>query len=51
MMCEDCRIVAQFDEPQPLAGRARPLPRTTDDDLRERDETLRPDRKPRESER
>jgi ferredoxin len=38
-MCEDCRVVAQFeDEPQPFAGRPRPKPRTTDDDLREREE-------------
>jgi len=42
-MCADCRVVAQFDteEPQPLSGRPRPLPRTTDDDLRERDEAER----------
>jgi ferredoxin len=42
-MCADCRIVVQFQsaEPQPLAGPARPLPRTTDDDLREREETAR----------
>ena len=39
-MCADCRVIVQFQgkEPQPLAGPARPLPRTTEDDLRERDE-------------
>ncbi len=39
-MCPDCRIIAQMQsgEPQPFAGPARPLPRTTDDDLRERAE-------------
>jgi ferredoxin len=37
-MCEDCRVVVQFEAPNPMAGDARPLPRTTDDDLRERDE-------------
>jgi ferredoxin len=37
-MCEDCRVAAQFEAgPQPLAGAPRPLPRTTDDYLRERD--------------
>ncbi len=42
-MCSDCRVVAQMDMPQPLAGRPRPLPRTTDDYLRER-ETKEPTR-------
>src|SRR5260370_11173677 len=44
-MCGDCRVVVQFQskEPQPLAGAARPLPRTTDDDLREREEAERRD--------
>jgi ferredoxin len=38
-MCEDCRIVVQFDgAAQPMAAAPRPLPRTTDDYLRERDE-------------
>lgn len=36
-MCADCRVVAQFDMDQPLAARPRPLPRTTDDYLRERE--------------
>jgi ferredoxin len=37
-MCDDCRIKAQFEtRDQPLAGAARPLPRTTDDHLRERE--------------
>ncbi|MDH5748624.1 MAG: 4Fe-4S ferredoxin, partial [Rhodospirillales bacterium] len=38
-MCEDCRVIAQMEEPnQPLAHKERPLPRTTDDYLREREE-------------
>jgi ferredoxin len=38
-MCEDCRVVVQFEaKDNPLAGRARPAPRTTDDYLREREE-------------
>ncbi len=38
MMCEDCRVVVQFDQPDaPLAGPPRPIPRTTDDYLRERE--------------
>ena len=38
-MCDDCRIIAQaVDEQLPLAGPARPVTRTTEDDLRERDE-------------
>jgi ferredoxin len=37
MMCDDCRVVVQFDAPAPLAGPPRPTPRTTDDYLRERE--------------
>jgi ferredoxin len=38
-MCEDCRVVVQFAaQDNPLAGGERPLPRTTDDYLREREE-------------
>ena len=38
-MCEDCRIFALAEEDEhPLAGAARPKPRTTEDYLRERDE-------------
>jgi hypothetical protein len=37
-MCEDCRVVVQFEAPNPMAGAPRPVPRTTDDYLRERDE-------------
>lgn len=37
MMCEDCRVVVQFETPNPLAGAPRPAPRTTDDYLRERE--------------
>jgi len=37
-MCEDCRITAQFEVAgQPFAAAPRPLPRTTDDYLRERE--------------
>ena len=37
-MCEDCRVVVQFDAPDaPLKGAERPRPRTTDDYLRERE--------------
>lgn len=36
-MCADCRVVAQFEDQNPLAGRDRPRPRTTDDYLKERD--------------
>ena len=32
-MCEDCRVVAQFDTKQPLAIGPRPRPRTADDYL------------------
>ena len=38
-MCEDCRVVVQFEaKDNPLAGADRPRPRTTDDYLREREE-------------
>ena len=38
MMCEDCRVVVQFDAPDaPFKGPPRPIPRTTDDYLRERE--------------
>ncbi|MGH6917630.1 MAG: hypothetical protein ACREJ0_07990 [Geminicoccaceae bacterium] len=38
-MCDDCRVVAQFEaRDNPLAGGDRPIPRTTDDYLREREE-------------
>ena len=36
MMCEDCRVVVQFDAAQPLASGVRPHIRTTDEDLRNR---------------
>ena len=37
-MCDNCRVVAQFDSgTDPFAGPPRRLTRTTDDDLRERD--------------
>ncbi|MFQ5775730.1 MAG: 4Fe-4S binding protein, partial [Kiloniellaceae bacterium] len=38
MMCDDCRVIVQFDSPaDPLRGPPSPAPRTTDDDLRERE--------------
>jgi ferredoxin len=38
-MCEDCRVIVQFEaKDNPLAGADRPNPRTTDDYLREREE-------------
>ena len=37
-MCEDCRVDAQFGETNPMAGAARPLPRTTDDYLSSEDD-------------
>ncbi|MEM7651821.1 MAG: 4Fe-4S binding protein, partial [Pseudomonadota bacterium] len=38
MMCEDCRVVVQMEkDDNPFAGKPRPLPRTTEDDLRERE--------------
>jgi ferredoxin len=37
-MCEDCRVISQVeDTPPPLAGAARPRPRTTEDYLRARE--------------
>jgi ferredoxin len=43
-MCADCRVVAQFDMQNPLGARPRPMPRTTDDYLRERDAEPNPTR-------
>jgi hypothetical protein len=38
-MCDDCRIFALAEEDEhPMAGAARPMTRTTDDYLREREE-------------
>jgi ferredoxin len=37
MMCDDCRVVVQFEAPNPMAGAERPRTRTTDDYLRERE--------------
>ncbi len=40
-MCNDCRVIAQFESgDDPFAGAPRPLTRTTDDDLREREARL-----------
>jgi ferredoxin len=36
-MCEDCRVIVQFEGGQPMAGGERPLTRTTDDYLRSRE--------------
>ena len=46
-MCEDCRVVVQFeDNKAPFAMGPRPLPRTTDDYLREREAASAPAREP-----
>ncbi|MGI9509275.1 MAG: hypothetical protein ACR2QJ_08000, partial [Geminicoccaceae bacterium] len=38
-MCEDCRVIVQFEaEDNPMAGPAKTPVRTTDDYLREREE-------------
>jgi ferredoxin len=38
-MCEDCRVIVQFEaKDNPLGGPDRPKPRTTEDYLREREE-------------
>ena len=37
-MCEDCRVIVQFETPNPMAAGTRPITRTTDDDLREREQ-------------
>ena len=37
-MCDNCRVLAQFEATDdPFRGKPRPLPRTTQDDLRERE--------------
>ena len=36
-MCEDCRVAVQFEAANPMAARPRPVTRTTEDDLRERE--------------
>ncbi len=36
-MCDNCRVVAQMEDGAFNAGPQRPLPRTTEDDLRERE--------------
>jgi len=43
-MCQDCRVIVQMENVRhPFAGAPRPRPRTTDDDLRERDAAKRED--------
>ena len=38
-MCDECRVIVQMEtNDNPLAGPARPLTRTTEDYLREREE-------------
>jgi len=38
MMCEDCRVIAQFEQGNnPMAGPPRPKQRTSEDDFRERE--------------
>jgi ferredoxin len=40
-MCDDCRVIDQFEAgDDPFRGPDRPKPRTTDDDLREREEEI-----------
>ena len=40
-MCDNCRVVDQFDAgDDPFASAPRPRPRTTDDDLREREAAI-----------
>jgi len=40
-MCDDCRVIDQFEAGEdPFRGPERPKPRTTDDDLREREEEI-----------
>ena len=36
-MCADCRVLAQFEVENPMAARPKPVTRTTEDDLRERE--------------
>ncbi|MFP6744852.1 MAG: 4Fe-4S binding protein [Alphaproteobacteria bacterium] len=36
-MCDDCRVIEQFEVPAPMASRPKPITRTTEDDLRERE--------------
>jgi len=40
-MCEDCRVAVMTEEDFDPYGAPRPLPRTTDDYLRERDRKAR----------
>ena len=35
--CDDCRVIEQFEVPAPMALRPKPITRTTEDDLRERE--------------
>jgi len=42
MMCDDCRVIDQFEDAEaPMQYGTRPRPRTTEDDLRERESTAR----------
>ena len=34
-LCDDCRVIAQFEAKNPFAAAPRPKPRTTDDYLAE----------------
>ncbi len=36
-MCAECRVLAQFEVENPMAARPKPVTRTTEDDLRERE--------------
>jgi hypothetical protein len=38
MMCDDCRVIVQFEsKDDPFRSKPRPITRTTEDDLRERE--------------
>lgn len=44
-MCEDCRVIDQFEANNPLAAKPRPTVRTTDDYLREQEAAKSPPKK------
>ena len=44
-MCEDCRVIDQFEGHNPLAAKARPTVRTTEDYLREKNAAETPPKK------
>jgi hypothetical protein len=44
-MCEDCRVIDQFETNNPLAAKPRPTVRTTEDYLREQEAAKPPPKK------